>query len=72
MNKFQTTLGKQTITLPTALVGEKKKKTEKEKKHPFWPFEISEAILRSQKFIISLDSFSNQRFISSPEPKAHR
>ena len=29
----------------------------------FWSFEISEGILRNQKFIIGLDSFSNQRFI---------
>ena len=28
----------------------------------FWPFEISEGILMNQKFIIGLDSFSNQRF----------
>ena len=27
-----------------------------------WSFEISEDILRNQKFIIGLDSFSNQRF----------
>ena len=25
---------------------------------PFWPFEISEDILRNQKFVIGLDSFS--------------
>ena len=30
---------------------------------PFWPFEISEGILRNQKIIIGLDSFSNQRLI---------
>ena len=29
----------------------------------FWSFEISEGILRNQKFIIGLDSFSYQRFI---------
>ena len=29
----------------------------------FWSFEISEGILRNQKFIIGLDSFSNQSFI---------
>ena len=29
---------------------------------PVWSFEISEGILRNQKFIIGLDSFSNQRF----------
>ena len=29
----------------------------------FWSFEISEGILRSQKIIIGLDSFSNQRLI---------
>ena len=29
----------------------------------FWSFEISDGILRNQKFIIGLDSFSNQRFI---------
>ena len=29
----------------------------------FWSFEISEGILRNQKFIIGLDSFSNHRFI---------
>ena len=28
----------------------------------FWSFEISEGILRNQKIIIGLDSFSNQRF----------
>ena len=28
-----------------------------------WSFEISEGILRNQKFIIGLDSFSNRRFI---------
>ena len=27
----------------------------------FWSFEISEGILRNQKLIIGLDSFSNQR-----------
>ena len=27
----------------------------------FWSFEISEGILRNQKIIIGLDSFSNQR-----------
>ena len=27
----------------------------------FWSFEISKGILREQKFIIGLDSFSNQR-----------
>ena len=29
----------------------------------FWPFEISENILRNQKSIIGLDSFSNQGLI---------
>ena len=29
----------------------------------FWFFEISEGILRNQKIIIGLDSFSNQRLI---------
>ena len=29
----------------------------------FWSFEISEGILRNQKIIIGLDSFSNQRLI---------
>ena len=29
----------------------------------FWSFEISEGILRNQKFITGLDSFSNQRLI---------
>ena len=29
----------------------------------FWSFEISESILRNQKIIIGLDSFSNQRLI---------
>ena len=29
----------------------------------FWSFEISEDILRNQKLIIGLDSFSNQHFI---------
>ena len=29
----------------------------------FWSFEISGGILRNQKFIIGLDSFSNQRLI---------
>ena len=29
----------------------------------FWFFEVSDDILRNQKFIIGLDSFSNQRFI---------
>ena len=28
----------------------------------FWSFKISKGILRSQKIIIGLDSFSNQRF----------
>ena len=28
----------------------------------FWSFEISEGILRNQKIIIGLESFSNQRF----------
>ena len=28
----------------------------------FWSFEISENILRNQKIIIGLESFSNQRF----------
>ena len=31
----------------------------------FWSFEISEDILRNQKFIIGLDSFSNQRSMYS-------
>ena len=34
--------------------------------HPFlnfWSFEIGEGILRNQKIIIGLDSFSNQRSI---------
>ena len=30
----------------------------------FWSFEISEGILRNQKIIIGLDSFSNQRLTS--------
>ena len=30
----------------------------------FWSFEISEDIQRNQKFIIGLDSFSDQRLIS--------
>ena len=29
----------------------------------FWSFEISEIILRNQKIIIRLDSFTNQRLI---------
>ena len=29
----------------------------------FWSLESSEGILRNQKFIISLNSFPNQRFI---------
>ena len=29
----------------------------------FWSFQISEDILRNQKFLIGLDSFSNQHFI---------
>ena len=29
----------------------------------FWSFEISEGILRNQKIIIGLDSFSNHRLI---------
>ena len=29
----------------------------------FWSFEITEGILRNQKFIIGLDSFSKQSFI---------
>ena len=29
----------------------------------FWSLEISEDILRNQKFIVGLDSFSNQRLI---------
>ena len=29
----------------------------------FWSFEISKGILRNQKFIIGLDSFSNQSLI---------
>ena len=29
----------------------------------FWSSEISDGILRNQKFIIGLDSFSNQHFI---------
>ena len=28
-----------------------------------WSFEISEGILRNQKFLIGLDTFSNQHFI---------
>ena len=30
---------------------------------PFWPFEISEHILRNQNLIVGLDSYSRQRFI---------
>ena len=29
----------------------------------FWSFEISAGILRNKKFLIGLDSFSDQRFI---------
>ena len=29
----------------------------------FWSFEIREGILRNQKIIIDLDSFSNQRLV---------
>ena len=30
--------------------------------YSFWSFEIDEGILRNQKFIFGLDSFSNQHF----------
>ena len=37
----------------------------------FWSFEISEGILRNQKIIICLDSFSNQLLIYSSKDVLH-